>query len=303
MDFEVIGINSIATCCSDHAQDPTSPLGKILRVDVDEPGFVGGSALRYGIPASNPFLDKTPWRQEVFAYECRNMWRCSQDTVAYRNGERRIFCGDPGARAYEEIDVIRSGRNYGWNIKEGNECFDSSKCSKGTIENEVLLIYVYNHTNLFNAVVGGYVYRGKKLPDLYGRYLYGDAMTGVMSALTEDSDGWTSSPLPVCDRKNYPCGARARPRNFILTFGQDEQGEIPRVKLTFCVSSGEMYLLTTSSITAFKDDGVALKIVSSLGEKAVTCGCGGRGESTVMVVMLMMSVLTWFGSWSVEDVD
>ncbi|XP_048253160.1 HHIP-like protein 2 [Haliotis rufescens] len=194
----------------------------------------------------------------------------------YPPGERRIFCGDPGARAYEEIDVIRSGRNYGWNIKEGNECFDSSKCSNGTIENEALPIYVYNHTNLFHAVVGGYVYRGKKLPDLYGRYLYGDAMTGVMSALTEGSD-------------DCPCGARARPRNFILTFGQDEQGE--------------MYLLTTSSITAFKDDGVALKIVSSLGEKAVTCGCGGRGESTVVVVMLVMSVLTWFGSWIVEDVD
>ncbi|XP_071078553.1 HHIP-like protein 1 [Haliotis cracherodii] len=156
-------------------------------------------------------------------------------------------------------------------------------------ENEVLPIYVYNHTSLHHAVVGGYVYRGKELPDLYGRYLYGDAMTGVMSALTEGSDGWTSSPLPVCDRQNCPCGARARPRNFILTFGQDEQGE--------------MYLLTTSSITAFKDDGVALKIVSSRGEETVTCGCGGRGESTVVVFMLMMSVLTWFGSWSVEDVD
>ncbi|XP_048244427.1 HHIP-like protein 1 isoform X2 [Haliotis rufescens] len=273
----------------DHAQDPTSLLGKILRLDVDGQSFMGGSALRYGIPASNPFVDKSPWRREVFAYGCRNMWRCSQDTVADKNGERRIFCGDPGARAYEEIDVIRSGRNYGWNIREGNECFDSSRCSNGTIENEALPIYVYNHTNLFHAIVGGYVYRGKKLPDLYGRYLYGDAMTGVMSALTEGSDGWTSSPLPVCDRKNCPCGARERPRNFILTFGQDEQGE--------------MYLLTTSSVTAFKDDGVALKIVSSLGEKTVTCGCGGRGDSTVVVVMLMMSVLTWFGSWSVEDVD
>ncbi|XP_048253163.1 HHIP-like protein 1 [Haliotis rufescens] len=153
-------------------------LGKILRVDVVEPGFVGVSVLRYGIPASNPFLDKTPCRQEVFAYGCRIMWRCSQDTVANRNDERRIFCGDPGARAYEEIDVTRSGRNYGWNIKEGNECFDSSRCSNGTIENEALPIYVFNHTSLHHAVVGGYVYRGKTLPDLYGRYLYGDAMTG-----------------------------------------------------------------------------------------------------------------------------
>ncbi|XP_071078598.1 HHIP-like protein 1 [Haliotis cracherodii] len=263
--------------------DRTSLLGKILRVDVDEPGFVGGSALRYGIPASNPFLDKKPWRQEVFAYGCRNMWRCSQDTVANRNGERRIFCGDPGERAYEEINLIRSGRNYGWNIKEGNECLDSSKCSNGTVENEALPIYMYMHTNLFHAVVGGYVYRGRNLLDLYGRYLYGDAMTGQMSVLTEDSYGWTSSPLPVCDGNQCPCDARERPRDFLLTFGQNEQGEV--------------YLLTTSSITASKDDGVALKIVSSLGEKAVTCGCGDRGESTgVVVVSLMMSVLKWFRS-------
>ncbi|XP_048244448.1 HHIP-like protein 1 isoform X2 [Haliotis rufescens] len=215
--------------------DRTSLLGKILRVDVVEPGFVGSSALRYGIPASNPFLDKTPWRQEVFAYGCRNMWRCSQDTVANRN------------------------------------------------ENEALPIYMYMHTNLFHAVVGGYVYRGRNLLDLYGRYMYGDAMTGQMSVLTEDSYGWTSSPLPVCDGNQCPCDARMRPRDFLLTFGQDEQGEI--------------YLLTTSSITASKDDGVALKIVSSLGKKAITCGCGDRRESTgVVVVSLMMSVLKWFRS-------
>ncbi|XP_048253169.1 HHIP-like protein 1 [Haliotis rufescens] len=103
------------------------------------------------------------------------MWRCSQDTVANRNGERRIFCGDPEERAYEEINLIRSGRN----IKEWNECFDSLKCSNGTVENEALPIYMYMHTNLFHAVVGGYVYRGRNLLDLYGRYLYGDAMTGA----------------------------------------------------------------------------------------------------------------------------
>ncbi|XP_067680742.1 HHIP-like protein 1 [Haliotis asinina] len=275
----------------DHAQDPTSLLGKILRVDVDGQSFMGGAALRYGIPANNPFVDKSPWRPEVFAYGCRNMWRCSQDRVADKDGERRIFCGDPGARTSEEIDVILSGRNYGWNIKEGNDCFDSSKCGNVTIENEALPIYVYRHTNLFHAVVGGYVYRGKTLPDLYGRYLYGDAMTGNISALSEGHGGWTSSPLPVCDQQQCPCDAREQPRDFLLTFGQDEQGEV--------------YILTTSSITAFKDDGVALKIVPSLGEKSVTCGCNRRGESlgVVVLVTLMMSILTGYASLRVEDVD
>ncbi|XP_046559860.1 HHIP-like protein 1 [Haliotis rubra] len=271
----------------DHAQDPSSLLGKILRVDVDGQTFMGGAALRYGIPDNNPFVDKSPWRPEVFAYGCRNMWRCSQDRVADKHGERRIFCGDPGARTYEEIDVILSGRNYGWNIKEGTSASTAQSVAMG--QNEALPIYVYSHTNLFHAVVGGHVYRGKALPDLYGLYLYGDAMTGNISALLEGSDGWTSSPLPVCDRHHCPCDAREQPRDFLLTFGQDEQGEV--------------YILSTSSITAFKDDGVALKIVPSLGEKPVTCGCGRRGESAgvVVVVTLMMTVLTWFASWRVED--
>jgi len=121
---------------------------------------------------------------EIWAYGLRNPWRFSFD-----NDSGLIFASDAGQDLYEEIDVLFSGMNYGWNIKEGPFCFfPREDCLErrraGMLEDP---IYWYNHTDfdpsLDSVVVGGYVYRGSEVPDLFGKYLFGDNVRGFISAL------------------------------------------------------------------------------------------------------------------------
>ncbi len=152
-----------------NGQNRTTLLGSIIRIDVDNPD----SGMNYGIPDDNPFVgNNNDWREEIYAYGLRNVWRFSFDPET-----DKLWAADVGQNAYEEIDLIEKGGNYGWNIMEGLHCFNpSSNCDQTGLE---LPIWEYSHSdpNGGQSITGGYVYRGKEASELYGGYVYGDFVT------------------------------------------------------------------------------------------------------------------------------
>lgn len=155
-----------------HGQDRTTLLGALLRIDVD-----GG--MPYAIPPDNPFADNDEgYREEIFAYGLRNAWRFSFDEQA-----DRIWAADVGQNAYEEVDVIENGGNYGWNTMEGFHCFEpSSGCDESGLE---VPVWEYSH-DLGSSITGGFVYRGEEAPSLVGRYVFADFVSGRIWALSYD---------------------------------------------------------------------------------------------------------------------
>lgn len=143
-----------------NAQNTSSLLGKILRLDVDR-------GATYAIPTDNPFANGGG-RGEIYAYGLRNPWRFSFDRAT---GD--LWAGDVGQNKWEEIDKIVRGGNYGWKLREGLACY-AQPCSAPNLVDPVV---VYGRADGF-SVTGGYVYRGTELPDLVGRYVYGDFGSG-----------------------------------------------------------------------------------------------------------------------------
>ncbi|GGN00033.1 glucose dehydrogenase [Dyadobacter beijingensis] len=186
-----------------NAQNLKSHLGKILRVDVN-----GTTKGNYSIPADNPYATGTTGNlPEIYAYGLRNPWRISFDT-----GSDKLFAGDVGQNEREEIDIIVKGGNYGWRLKEGIDCYNpSSNCNADGLIDPV---HDYNQDNGDRSITGGYVYRGTALPELAGKYIYGDYISGRIWALELDGNTRKSNTL-IMEGK----GA-------ISSFGQDIKGEI-----------------------------------------------------------------------------
>ena len=164
-------------------------LGKILRIDVDVP-----FSQRYAIPAGNPYAaDNTPCNVmsaamtapsgtrcgEIYALGFRNPWRFSFDSAS---GE--LWVGDVGQNAWEEVDRVVIGGNYGWNTREGAHCYSpSTGCSTAGLIDPVV---EYDHS-VGVSITGGYVYRGTGIPSLVGKFVYGDYQTGRIWAVTFNS--------------------------------------------------------------------------------------------------------------------
>jgi glucose/arabinose dehydrogenase len=157
-------------------------LGKILRIDpTREPA--------YSVPADNPFVDTADAKPEIWSYGLRNPWRFSFDK---ETGD--LWIGDVGQNEYEEIDrvVATNGRdagkgvNFGWNRLEGDHAY------RGSAPNDAdPPVYEIPHDTGACAVVGGYVYRGTKIPDLVGDYLFSDNCDGTIRLLEPDGGGFT----------------------------------------------------------------------------------------------------------------
>nr|XP_015824837.2 HHIP-like protein 2 [Nothobranchius furzeri] len=230
-----------------NAQNKSSMLGKVLRIDVDGSGH-GGK--QYRIPPDNPFLDDPDAYPEVFAYGVRNMWRCSVDRgdQVSRYGKGRIFCGDVGQNRYEEIDIIEKGGNYGWRAKEGFECYDIKLCHNSSL-NDILPIFAYSH-HVGKSVTGGYVYRGCESPNLNGLYIFGDFMSGRLMALEEDKSSGIWKERSVCMGDATTCsfpGLINHHHKFIISFAEDE--------------AGELYFLATSYPSATSPSGTVFKFM------------------------------------------
>ncbi|MEX0274029.1 MAG: sorbosone dehydrogenase family protein, partial [Flavobacteriaceae bacterium] len=192
-----------------HAQNLTNLLGAILRIDVNTPA----NGLNYGIPADNPFLGQPGARGEIYAYGLRNPWRMSFDV-----NDGTLWTGDVGQNEYEEIDIIKKGANYGWNILEGNHCFNANSCDTEAYEAP---IFEYPQTNKNQSVTGGYVYHGSTVEQLSGKYVYGDFVSGRIWTL--ETNG--SANTEIMDTNLG-----------IASFGTDAQNE-----LYICAFDGKVY--------------------------------------------------------------
>ncbi len=160
-----------------NGQSLSTLLGKILRIDVNG----GSEELSYAIPADNPFAGQEGVRPEIYALGMRNPWRISFDRST---GE--LWAGDVGQNSFEEVDLIRRGGNYGCNAVEGETCFNPrSDCAPDRFDAPV---WVYGRDQ-GGSVTGGYVYRGRRVPELFGSYVYADWVSGRIWALRLDESG------------------------------------------------------------------------------------------------------------------
>jgi glucose/arabinose dehydrogenase len=155
----------------DRAQDMTTNLGKMTRIDVS-----GESG--YSIPPGNPFIDGPGGiSDEIYALGLRNPFRFTSDPVS---GD--IWIGDVGQSDWEEVDELQKGGNFGWDCYEGpdEEDYTSEKCDgKAFVSPRAW----YDHSGGNLAITGGVIYRGDDMPELYGWYVYADFYSGRIWAL------------------------------------------------------------------------------------------------------------------------
>ncbi len=195
----------------DNAQNLGTLLGSVLRIDVNHKS----DGKNYAIPKDNPFVSRKGARPEIWAYGLRNIWRMSFDR---ETGE--LWAGDVGQNLWEEIDILVAGGNYGWNIREGKNPFGPK--GAGPHKNLIEPIWEFHHAVDGKSITGGGVYRGKKLPELQGAYLYADYVSGRVWALQYDRQ-----EKVVLGNHLLKPGASVSVKNMpVITFGEDEAGEV-----------------------------------------------------------------------------
>lgn len=237
-----------------NGQDVTENLhGSILRINVDETE----NGNQYSIPDDNPLVG-TEGLDEHYAWGFRNPFRMSFD------GER-LFVGDVGLASFEEINIVRKGGNYGWNVKEGYSCLnanqnlvklghlagpfvDSNKlpfCPSTTPEGDPLIepVISYPHRHrgrqIGVAVVGGYVYRNSRISALEDKYVFADFLGKVYMSDPHSSE----KPWPIAEVKvsNTDSGRIEKP---IFSLGRDRDGELYVLTRRLTDSTGAVYMIS-----------------------------------------------------------
>ncbi len=220
-------------------------LGKILRIDVDGGGTPSANG-QYGIPVDNPFLG-AGMAHEIYVYGLRNPYSFHFDYVS-----GGLYIGDAGQNDIEEVDLVSSGDNCGWHIKEGSFFFNPNGTLDGFVTNDPVVLPVppgltdpiaeYDHDE-GTAVIGGVVYRGTAIPPLAGRYVFADL---------GQSFSQPSGRLFYLDAANaiqeFQIGAPGRPLGYWPKgFAQD--------------AAGEVYLCVTQTLGPSGTTGALLKII------------------------------------------
>lgn len=184
-------------------QARASFMGSVLRIDVDH----HDEGKKYAVPKDNPFVSEKGVPPETYAYGIRNPWR-----IAFDRQTGSLWLADVGQDLLEEIDIIKKGGNYGWSVREGTLNFNNvaAKDEKSLINP----IWEYDH-RIGKSITGGHVYRGKKIPELAGHYLYGDFVTGKLWALHYDESAGKVIRNMAINWNGLP----------VLAFGEDETGE------------------------------------------------------------------------------
>ena len=246
-----------------NGQDPSNVLGTVLRIDPTGSNSANG---RYGIPADNPYVgDGPPFGgaagcadgvcDEIFAFGFRNPFRFSFDR---KRGD--LYLADVGQNDIEEIDIVTAGGNYGWRIREGSFCFNPNGAGRGFVTGDVCgtadlidPVAEYDHDEGI-SIIGGFVYRGKRIPWLRGHYVFGDFSQNFFG----HNGRLFFLKTPNIVRKGVT--VQSDIAEFRLV-GQDDTG---LSVLGFAEDArGEIYVLGNTTGTPFGDTGVVQKITSA----------------------------------------
>jgi glucose/arabinose dehydrogenase len=202
--YIALGDGGLANDPDRNGQNLRTLLGKVLRIDVNQKT----EGKKYAIPKDNPFAARTDAAPEIFAYGLRNVWR-----MAFDRQTGVLWAADVGQNLYEEINLLVPGGNYGWNRREALHPFgrNGDDVHKDLIDP----IWEYHH-DVGKSITGGSVYRGSRLPQLQGHYLYADYVSARIWGLRYDeSKRRVVANRPIRD-PNVP----------VLSFGEDEKGEV-----------------------------------------------------------------------------
>jgi glucose/arabinose dehydrogenase len=258
-----------------NAQNLSNSLGKILRIDPDGSNSTNG---QYAIPADNPFVGAgNAVVEEIFAFGFRNPYRFSFDPVT-----GQLFVGDVGQNDIEEIDVVTAGGNYGWRHKEGTLFFDHNGDEEGFATTEdpgdappELIDPVAQYDLHFegHSVIGGFVYRGAAVPQLTGRYVFGE-----FSRLFNFPSGphnfgrllyLSRQPLGNGLHRIFEAkGFEEAAERLGLSDPAPEPGPYPQTLAVLGMGSdaaGELYVLGNISGVPFGNEGVVLRIAPAGG--------------------------------------
>tara|TARA_B100000945_G_scaffold321272_1_gene334931 strand:- start:310 stop:1239 length:930 start_codon:yes stop_codon:yes gene_type:complete len=212
---------------NNYAQNINNYFGSLLRIDISvDKGYI--------IPKSNPFINKNNAKPEIWSYGLRNPWRFSFDRLT---GD--LYIGDVGQNSWEEINFQNAtssgGENYGWNYYEGLEKFNNNEPNNKP-NKTTKPIYTYsNDANVYKVILGineidvsgcsitgGYVYRGSKIPSLYGHYIFSDYCTGKIWSFKYESNQLNSF-LDLTDMINIENGEKTI---YVSSLGEDADGEL-----------------------------------------------------------------------------
>jgi putative heme-binding domain-containing protein len=183
-------------------QDVGDLRASIMRIDVDRPADGRG----YSIPADNPFVDVPGARGEIYSFGNRNPWKMSFDR---QTGE--LWVGDVGLEVWELVCRVKPGENYGWSLVEGSNPIHPD-WPRGPAPIAKPWCEVPHSAGA--SVTGGYVYRGKKFPELVGRYVFGDWVTRRVWSIATTGEG----PGPLVDL--------VAPTIRVIAFAEDAAGEL-----------------------------------------------------------------------------
>ena len=205
-----------------NAQNLSNVLGKILRIDINQ--------RPYTIPGDNPFVGKVDGHgqgahAEIYAYGFRNPWRISFDR---KTGQ--LFTGDVGQDTYEEVDIVTKGGNYGWRPFEGMHAYRPNDPQPS---NPITPIMEYPHQEGL-SITGGFVYRGKALPQLTGNYIFADWTGPVWRLSPTENNAWVRRKLSISQPMGYW---------HIYSFGEDTAGELYLLTVLLDKNKGALYKL------------------------------------------------------------
>lgn len=208
------------------SQNPALLLGKMLRIDVDNQD----DNLNYAIPSTNPFVNDTAFRPEIWDLGLRNPFRFSFDPET-----GAMWIGDVGQNAVEEINRgTGGGHNYGWRCYEGSAPFNTSGCPD---QSELTFpVTEYNQTSTRRSIFGGYVYRGDDFPDMQGLYFFGDTISGEIIYTDATNPGTNTF-------ENFGTN------DFFVSYGVDQSNELYIAAL----GSGRIYRVVDANALNVND--------------------------------------------------